>query len=164
MDQCKKACDQFSSKNVTLDEIPGISYSAVKFLQKEKKGNVMFELNDLQEYFDNAKSHKIGFKGKCHDCGKKATVDLDLDDSLKLTAQVGPTPADTAMFMKCEKCFKACSALRNFMPCDVYSRAIGYLRPVSAWNDGKQAEFVMRKTFSVDKGESRPNKEQLNGI
>jgi anaerobic ribonucleoside-triphosphate reductase len=30
---------------------------------------------------------------------------------------------------------------------EVYSRVVGYLRPVDQWNDGKQAEFAMRKTF-----------------
>ncbi|MDR3204742.1 MAG: ribonucleoside triphosphate reductase [Deltaproteobacteria bacterium] len=32
-------------------------------------------------------------------------------------------------------------------PTDVYSRVVGYLRPVSRWNDGKQAEFAVRKTY-----------------
>lgn len=32
---------------------------------------------------------------------------------------------------------------------EVYSRVVGYLRPVSQWNDGKQTEFCMRKTFEV---------------
>ncbi|OGP61024.1 MAG: ribonucleoside triphosphate reductase [Deltaproteobacteria bacterium RBG_13_49_15] len=32
---------------------------------------------------------------------------------------------------------------------EVYSRVVGYLRPVKQWNDGKQAEFRMRKTFKV---------------
>ncbi|MCW4020095.1 MAG: ribonucleoside triphosphate reductase [Candidatus Bathyarchaeota archaeon] len=31
--------------------------------------------------------------------------------------------------------------------CEVYSRIVGYLRPVDQWNDGKQAEFSIRKTF-----------------
>jgi ribonucleoside-triphosphate reductase len=31
--------------------------------------------------------------------------------------------------------------------CEVYSRVVGYLRPVDQWNDGKQAEFDIRKTF-----------------
>ena len=31
--------------------------------------------------------------------------------------------------------------------CEIYSRVVGYLRPVDQWNDGKQAEFAMRKTF-----------------
>jgi ribonucleoside-triphosphate reductase len=30
---------------------------------------------------------------------------------------------------------------------EVYSRVVGYLRPVDQWNDGKQAEFDIRKTF-----------------
>jgi ribonucleoside-triphosphate reductase len=31
--------------------------------------------------------------------------------------------------------------------CEVYSRVVGYLRPVDQWNDGKQSEFAIRKTF-----------------
>jgi len=30
---------------------------------------------------------------------------------------------------------------------EVYSRVVGYLRPVDQWNNGKQAEFAIRKTF-----------------
>jgi ribonucleoside-triphosphate reductase len=30
---------------------------------------------------------------------------------------------------------------------EVYSRVVGYLRPVDQWNNGKQEEFAMRKTF-----------------
>ena len=32
---------------------------------------------------------------------------------------------------------------------EIYSRVVGYLRPVKQWNAGKQAEFKMRKTFRV---------------
>ncbi|MCP3872273.1 MAG: ribonucleoside triphosphate reductase [Desulfobacteraceae bacterium] len=32
---------------------------------------------------------------------------------------------------------------------EVYSRVVGYLRPVGQWNNGKQTEFCMRKTFNV---------------
>jgi ribonucleoside-triphosphate reductase len=32
-------------------------------------------------------------------------------------------------------------------PCEVYSRVVGYLRPVDQWNDGKQAEFAIRRAF-----------------
>jgi ribonucleoside-triphosphate reductase len=31
---------------------------------------------------------------------------------------------------------------------DVYSRVVGYLRPVVRWNDGKQQEFALRKTYA----------------
>jgi ribonucleoside-triphosphate reductase len=41
---------------------------------------------------------------------------------------------------KCDKCGG---------PCEVYSRVVGYLRPVSQWNDGKRAEFDMRKHYEI---------------
>jgi anaerobic ribonucleoside-triphosphate reductase len=33
---------------------------------------------------------------------------------------------------------------------EVYSRVVGYLRPVSQWNAGKQAEFAMRRTYHIE--------------
>jgi len=34
-------------------------------------------------------------------------------------------------------------------PCEVYSRVVGYLRPVQQWNFGKQEEFKERKPFKL---------------
>ena len=34
-------------------------------------------------------------------------------------------------------------------PCEVYSRVVGYLRPISQWNKGKQEEYKERKEFKV---------------
>lgn len=31
--------------------------------------------------------------------------------------------------------------------CEIYSRVVGYLRPINQWNDGKRAEFGDRQTF-----------------
>ncbi len=31
--------------------------------------------------------------------------------------------------------------------CEIYSRVVGFLRPVQQWNKGKQAEFAMRKQY-----------------
>ncbi|RLD02617.1 MAG: ribonucleoside triphosphate reductase, partial [Chloroflexota bacterium] len=42
---------------------------------------------------------------------------------------------------KCPQCGKRC---------EVYSRVVGYLRPVRQWNEGKQAEFDQRKEFKVE--------------
>jgi len=36
--------------------------------------------------------------------------------------------------------------------CEVYSRVVGYLRPVSGWNKGKREEFKNRKTYATKKG------------
>ena len=35
------------------------------------------------------------------------------------------------------------------VPCEVYSRIVGYLRPVQNWHQGKQQEFSERKAFRV---------------
>lgn len=34
--------------------------------------------------------------------------------------------------------------------CEVYSRIVGYLRPVSQWNAGKEAEFYKRKNYKIN--------------
>ncbi len=33
--------------------------------------------------------------------------------------------------------------------CEVYSRIVGYIRPINQWNVGKQAEWCDRKTFNL---------------
>ena len=38
--------------------------------------------------------------------------------------------------------------------CEIYSRVVGFYRPVSQWNKGKKSEFGDRKTFSLNKIES----------
>lgn len=35
------------------------------------------------------------------------------------------------------------------IPCEVYSRIVGYLRPVQDWGPGKQIEFEDRKTYDI---------------
>lgn len=42
---------------------------------------------------------------------------------------------------KCEKC--------NAQT-EVYSRVVGYLRPVNRWNEGKQAEFKLRSLYKIE--------------
>jgi len=40
-----------------------------------------------------------------------------------------------------------CTTEGKTSKCEVYSRIVGYLRPVDQWNNGKQAEFNDRKLF-----------------
>ena len=44
-------------------------------------------------------------------------------------------------YFKCPKCES---------DCEVYSRIVGYMRPVNQWNNGKQQEYKDRKTFNVN--------------
>ena len=40
---------------------------------------------------------------------------------------------------------------------EIYSRVVGYLRPIKQWNPGKQAEFNMRKTYKALDQASHPD-------
>ena len=44
---------------------------------------------------------------------------------------------------------------------EIYSRVVGYLRPVKQWNNGKQAEYSLRKTYSIDE-QAEPIKRKAN--
>ena len=39
------------------------------------------------------------------------------------------------------------------VPCEVFSRVVGYLRPISSWNPGKISEYEDRVNFDVPKGD-----------
>lgn len=36
------------------------------------------------------------------------------------------------------------------IPCEVFSRIVGYYRPISSWNEGKQQEAKDRKHYVLD--------------
>jgi hypothetical protein len=40
-----------------------------------------------------------------------------------------------------------CAEIDQTTKCEVFSRIVGYIRPVDQWNDGKQEEFKERKLF-----------------
>jgi len=59
----------------------------------------------------------------------------------------------TPTFSVCPSCGYL-SGEQTFCPkcgeeCEIYSRVVGYLRPVKQWNNGKREEFATRKTYKV---------------
>ncbi len=60
-----------------------------------------------------------------------------------LTPTFSVCPSHGYLKGRVESC-PACS-----MATEIYSRVVGYLRPVKQWNKGKRAEFNKRKTFKV---------------
>lgn len=40
-------------------------------------------------------------------------------------------------------------------PCEIWSRVMGYFRPLSEFNKGKKAEFLERKYFKEKKTETK---------
>jgi len=39
---------------------------------------------------------------------------------------------------------------KDRQPCEVYSRVVGYIRPVDCWGEGKQEEFKDRLTYQYE--------------
>jgi hypothetical protein len=86
----------------------------------------------------------------CHDCGKEIIIgpNGEIQDGQMLKYNL-PDGKQKTIF-KCLKCFSADKSLRNFQETEIYSRVVGYLRPVSQWNEGKQQEFKDRKEFKIN--------------
>ena len=91
---------------------------------------------------------RIEYGGKCHDCGKGVKVRIFRDDKEAIVIEGGAVYNPLRqIFLKCDNCFQKDSVLRNWRQIEVYSRVVGYIRPVSGWNKGKIEEFKQRKEF-----------------
>jgi ribonucleoside-triphosphate reductase len=47
--------------------------------------------------------------------------------------------------------------MKKRQKCEIYSRVVGYLSPVSDWNKGKKEEFKDRQTFNLNSDKSKSN-------
>jgi len=103
-------------------------------------------LHELLE--NNTDKDVLAWTGACHDCKKEAQVTATpKEDGIYIEGGSVYEPARDKFIIKCEGCFKKDPVLRNYQDCEVYSRVVGYLRPVAQWNDAKQAEFQDRKLY-----------------
>jgi len=112
------------------------------------------KLKDLKE--DIEKGDFI-YRGLCHDCGNHVEVTAKLTEEGAIEIDGGcvykvKERNDAVYFFKCDECFNKDKTLRNFKKTEVYSRVVGYLRPVQQWNKGKKVEYDMRKEFTNTKG------------
>ena len=97
------------------------------------------------------------YKGICHDCGIHVEVTARVAEEGAITIEGGAIykvkqGLEDELFFKCDNCFKEDTTLRNYKRTEVFSRCVGYLRPVQQWNRGKLAEFAIRKEFTNTKG------------
>ncbi len=81
----------------------------------------------------------------CHDCGK--ILKVENEEIIEGKILVYNHNDEKIEIIKCDECYKNNSSLTNFQKCEVYSRIVGYIRPVAQWNTGKQQEYVERKTY-----------------
>jgi hypothetical protein len=117
-------------------------------------------LSDLQNLFEKAEATKLVFNGHCHDCRKVVRVVVELERDGKVVVSGGalynigstvltPKAVQEYVLAKCDDCHTKDSELRMYKPVEVYSRIVGYMRPIASWNNAKQSEFAMRKEFKV---------------
>jgi anaerobic ribonucleoside-triphosphate reductase len=103
------------------------------------------------------KEGDMAYTGNCHDCGTNVTITAKVAKDGTIAIVGGAVykikqGAESVLFFKCDACFKEDKTLRNYQNCEVYSRAVGYLRPVQQWNAGKKEEFKTRKLFTNTEG------------
>jgi len=96
----------------------------------------------------NAKA-KIKIKEICRDCKKEIKINgQEIINGKKL---IYDDNGKKIVVFKCDTCFKKNPSLTNFQECEVYSRVVGYLRPVKQWNVGKIREYKERKEYKFAK-------------
>lgn len=114
------------------------------------------QIEEIRKQLNGAPNHHIEFKGVCHDCSVPVKVICYINEAghevIEGGAMYDPkidVLGTKRLFFKCDACFQKDKVLRNYQKCEVYSRVVGYLRPVDQWNPGKLEEFNQRKEFIV---------------
>ena len=72
-------------------------------------------------------------------CNKYRLPYFTISPTFSVCPSCGYLPGENTLCPKCND------------ECEVYSRVVGYLRPVKQWNNGKKEEFITRKTYCVCK-------------
>ncbi len=83
----------------------------------------------------------------CHDC--KTPAEIEGDEITNGVVAVYEKEGEKVEVFKCNQCFASNKKLNNFQKCEVYSRVVGYIRPVNQWHSGKQEEFAERKEYKA---------------
>ena len=83
----------------------------------------------------------------CHDCKTEIQVNGEaIENGVYLSYD---NNGKMINIFKCNDCFAKNPALTNFQECEVYSRVVGYIRPVQQWHKGKKQEYGERQEFKI---------------
>lgn len=81
----------------------------------------------------------------CHDCGKE--IEVEKDELIGGKMLEYDSEGEKIKILKCDSCFEKDPSLKNYQGCEVYSRIVGYIRPVQQWNAGKRTEYSDREEY-----------------
>ncbi len=86
-------------------------------------------------------------KTACFDCG--CEIALQEEEMQNGSLVVYEDEGKDIFVFKCDTCFSSSPELVDYKKCEVYSRIVGYLRPVNQWNEGKKQEYLERKEYTA---------------
>jgi len=86
-------------------------------------------------------------KHYCHDC--KKVIKIDGENIINGVQLLYDNEGEKVYVMKCNVCYENNKSLTNYKKCEVYSRIVGYLRPIQQWNIGKRQEYKERKNYKT---------------
>ena len=95
--------------------------------------------------------NNVEINNTCHDCGVAIILNgEEIENGVYLNYD---NAGEKISVFKCNECYAKSPALTNFQECEVYSRVVGYIRPVQQWHKGKRQEYGDREEFKVTQGD-----------
>ncbi len=86
-------------------------------------------------------------KARCFDCNCEMNVgEEEIENG---TLLVYKDEGEELFVFKCDSCFSKNEGIEGYKECEVYSRIVGYLRPVNQWNEGKRKEYEEREEYDI---------------
>lgn len=86
---------------------------------------------------------------QCDICSKEIQ-EVDLGNGLELLdGKCLKFKDETGEYLvtRCDGCYEKDKTLSKYRKCEVYTRCVGYMRPVGQFHKGKQQEYSDRKVF-----------------
>jgi ribonucleoside-triphosphate reductase len=97
-------------------------------------------------------AQNVSINNVCHDCKKEISINGEkIENGVYLAYEHNGEKINA---FKCNDCYAKNPALTNFQKCEVYSRVVGYIRPVAQWNNGKKQEYGERTEYVMPSGGS----------
>ncbi len=113
--------------------------------------NTTKEVQGTKQVFTSEKSAGDAFlkeKVKCFDCDCDIILEGDeIKNGSLLSYKDG---SEDVFIFKCDDCFQKNKEIANYKECEIYTRIVGYLRPVKQYNPGKQQEYKERTEYKIE--------------
>lgn len=116
----------------------------IKTIQHTRRKALMQEISD--KIGDNQYAR---MKTTCIDCQEEFVMNFEriAEDQIEIkNGAIGKRYGNYVC--KCPACFEKNDYFGTHT--EVYSRVVGYLRPISSWNQAKKNEFHDRKMYKMD--------------